>query len=141
MALSRYWCPTKTMSCFDVSAPRKSPGVSPPLPTLLPISTSLNLGLENHLNYIHRPGGTLTLDETWGLAALYSSRLLDTYFRAANGNTQISATEIRAMPLPTHETILRLGQAVRHQPVPLHSLDQLLSSLLDQSPTGVPADG
>ena len=33
-----------------------------------------DLGLENHLNYVHRPGGTLSEDEAWGLAALYNSR-------------------------------------------------------------------
>ena len=58
------------------------------------------VGLENHLNYIHRPGGSLGEDEAWGLSALYNSRVLDTYFRAINGNTQVSATELRAMPLP-----------------------------------------
>lgn len=58
------------------------------------------LGLENHLNYVYRPNGALTDDETLGLAALFSSSLLDTYFRISNGNTQVSATELRAMPLP-----------------------------------------
>ena len=70
--------------------------------------------MENHLNYIHRPGGTLSEDEAWGLAALYNSRLLDTWFRAVNGNTQVSATELRAMPLPPRETIVcarRAGKA------------------------------
>ena len=90
------------------------------------------IGLENHLNYIHRPGGALTPDETWGLAALYNSRLLDTYFRAINGNTQVSATELRAMPLPPHETILVLGQAVRNLRDPLDSLDRLVARLVPQ---------
>ena len=90
------------------------------------------IGLENHLNYIHRPGEALTADETWGLAALYNSRLLDTYFRAINGNTQVSATELRAMPLPRHETILVLGQAVRNLRDPLDSLDRLVARLVSQ---------
>jgi len=64
------------------------------------------IGLENHLNYVHRPGGTLSVDEAWGLAALYNSRLLDTWFRVVNGHTQVSATEPRAMPLPARDTII-----------------------------------
>ncbi|HTQ13462.1 MAG TPA: Eco57I restriction-modification methylase domain-containing protein [Rhizomicrobium sp.] len=68
------------------------------------------VGLENHLNYIHRPGGSLTEPEAWGLAALYSSRLLDTYFRAINGNTQVSATELRIMPLPEYTVIEDIGR-------------------------------
>ena len=88
------------------------------------------VGLENHLNYIHRPGGTLSEDETWGLAALYNSRLLDTYFRAVNGNTQVSATELRAMPLPARQTIIALGQRVKHLANPMEGLDVLAMNLV-----------
>lgn len=70
------------------------------------------VGLENHLNYIHRPKGNLTEQEAWGLTALLSSALFDKYFRAVNGNTQVSATELRAMPLPPLDLIVRLGQRV-----------------------------
>jgi adenine-specific DNA-methyltransferase len=71
------------------------------------------LGLENHLNYIYRPGGALTVEEACGLAALLNSRLLDTYFRSFNGNTQVSATELRAMPLPPLDKIVEIGEMVR----------------------------
>lgn len=88
------------------------------------------VGIENHLNYIHRPGGTLSEDEAWGLAALYNSRLLDIYFRTINGNTQVSATELRAMPLPTHQTVTTLGQHVKHLADPMESLNALVMSLI-----------
>ena len=88
------------------------------------------VGLENHLNYIYRPGGTLSEDEAWGLAALYNSRLLNTYFRAVNGNTQVSATELRAMPLPAGETISTLGRRIKRRADPLADLDPLVMSLL-----------
>ena len=88
------------------------------------------VGLENHLNYIHRPGGTLSEDETWGLAALYNSRLLDTWFRAVNGNTQSNATELRAMPLPTWETIIALGRRAKRLADPLAELDALVTSMI-----------
>ena len=88
------------------------------------------VGLENHLNYIHRPGGTLSEDEAWGLTALYNSSLLDTYFRCVNGNTQVDATELRAMPLPASEVIVSLGRLVRRLQDPLDGLDELVTDLL-----------
>lgn len=68
------------------------------------------LALENHLNYIYRPGGELSAAEAYGLAALLNSHWVDTYFRTFNGNTQVSATELRALPLPALETIVAMGQ-------------------------------
>lgn len=68
------------------------------------------IGLENHLNYIHRPGGgQLAREEAYGLAALLNSRLMDIWFRIGSGNTQVSATELRAMPLPSPAAIRRIG--------------------------------
>ena len=87
------------------------------------------VGLENHLNYVHRPGGSLSEDEAWGLAALYNSRLLDTCFRCVNGNTQVSATELRAMPLPDHAIIVTLGRRVKHLSKPMEGLDDLVTEL------------
>ena len=97
-----------------------------------------DVGLENHLNYVHRPGGTLSEDEAWGLAALYNSRLLDIWFRTFNGNTQVSATELRAMPLPAHETIVLLGQQVKRLADPLATLDGLVACAV-ASPTSMEA--
>ncbi len=70
------------------------------------------IGLENHLNYVHRPNGTLSIEEARGLAALLNSDLVDTYFRISSGNTQVSATELRAMRLPPLEAICEIGQRV-----------------------------
>ena len=89
------------------------------------------LGIENHLNYIYRPGGELTQDEAWGLAALYSSELMDRYFRVLNGSTQVSATELRSMPLPPLSVIKRLGQKARQlSTIGNDQLDALVKALL-----------
>ena len=88
------------------------------------------VGLENHLNYIYRPNGALTEEEVWGLASLYNSRLLDTFFRAVNGNTQVSATELRAIPLPSHDAIIAIGQLIKKRPDPLKGLDELVIKLV-----------
>jgi adenine-specific DNA-methyltransferase len=71
------------------------------------------LALENHLNYVYRPHGTMTRAEVTGLAAVLGSSLLDRYFRVSNGNTQVNATELRALPLPPLSTIRELGEKIR----------------------------
>jgi adenine-specific DNA-methyltransferase len=70
------------------------------------------IGIENHLNYIYRPSGHLDRNEILGLAALLNSNLFDTYFRTFNGNVNVSATELREMPLPPLETIKQIGNEI-----------------------------
>ena len=96
------------------------------------------VGFENHLNYIHRPGGDLAEDEAWGLAALYSTRLLDTYFRVINGNTQVSATELRRLPLPARAAIVALGRHAKASPDPLGALDERAMRLIAAEPMPSP---
>ena len=88
------------------------------------------LGLENHLNYIYRSNGELGEEETIGLAALLNSRLLDTYFRIFNGSTQVSATELRAMPLPPLETITTIGNRLSTCAWTLEGVDAVVESTL-----------
>ena len=71
------------------------------------------IGLENHLNFIHKPGSELSPDEAFGLAALLNSELMDRYFRIASGNTQVSATEMRGIRLPSLALVRRIGARVR----------------------------
>jgi adenine-specific DNA-methyltransferase len=88
------------------------------------------VGLENHLNYIYRPGGNLSEDEAWGLAAIFNSSLLDNYFRCSNGNTQVSATELRSLPLPPFEDVVALGKAMRTARHPTMMIDELMESMM-----------
>ncbi|MEQ1731939.1 MAG: hypothetical protein ABL982_26500, partial [Vicinamibacterales bacterium] len=97
------------------------------------------IGLENHLNFIHRPGGKLHLDEAFGIAVLLSSSLVEQYFRIANGNTQVNATDIEALPLPSAATIGALGrEAQARRLVPgagTPEVDKLLWTLLTSAPS------
>lgn len=70
------------------------------------------LGIENHLNYIYKPDGTLKKAEVYGLAAILNSKLFDVYFRTFNGNINVSATELRNMPLPSLEDIRDIGETI-----------------------------
>jgi adenine-specific DNA-methyltransferase len=70
------------------------------------------IGLENHLNFIYRPGGDLSNDEADALAILLNSALFDAYFRISSGNTQVSATELRALPLPAPSMLQRIAKII-----------------------------
>jgi adenine-specific DNA-methyltransferase len=90
------------------------------------------LGLENHLNYVYRPSGELSKHEALGLAALFNSVLVDRYFRAISGNTQVNAAEIRAMPVPDVETIREIGQAVAKAPDQTsRNVEKIIGEVLD----------
>ncbi len=75
--------------------------------------THKRIGLENHLNYIYKKNEELDDEETLGLSAIFNSALLDRYFRISNGNTQVNAMELRALPLPPRTVIRRIGEQVR----------------------------
>jgi adenine-specific DNA-methyltransferase len=83
------------------------------------------VGIENHLNYVHRPGGSLTEEEAIGLAVIYNSEFMDTYFRVLNGSTQVSATEIRSIPLPPLDVIVEIGRRAKCTPLDSSSMEDL----------------
>jgi adenine-specific DNA-methyltransferase len=92
------------------------------------------IGIENHLNYIYRPKGDLSEIETLGLAALFNCSMLDKYFRISSGNTQVSATEIRAMPLPSIDIINEIGHNLNLlNNVPDRSqIDEIISRIISK---------
>ena len=91
------------------------------------------LGLENHLNFIH--GESRPLDEALanGISALLNSSFLDRYFRLFNGNTQVSATELRAIPLPEEVSIRAIGEQCCKQTgsIDHQKIDSVVSRTLD----------
>lgn len=70
------------------------------------------IGVENKVNYIYRPKGHLERNEVVGLCALLNSSLFDSYFRIFNGNVNVSATELREIPLPPLEAIKEIGNSI-----------------------------
>ncbi len=78
-------------------------------PYFAELTNSDYIGVENHLNYIYRQNGCLERNEIMGLSALFNSSLFDIYFRTFNGNINVSATEIREIPLPPLMDIKKIG--------------------------------
>lgn len=89
------------------------------------------IGIENHINYIHRPNGVLSESEAFGIAAVLNTAIVDRYFRILNGNTQVNATDIRNMPFPSVEEIKEIGEIVQKQnPQIGYELDNIVGRIL-----------
>ncbi len=87
------------------------------------------IGLENHLNYIYRKGGTMSQAEARGVSAFLASRVVDGHFRALAGSTQINATELRKLPLPPLAVLVRIGERVGATPA-LSTIDRVVDEEL-----------
>lgn len=91
-----------------------------------------NIALENHLNYIGKPNDDLCIDEAYGLAALLNSTIMDKYFRCLSGNTQVNATEIRLLKLPTQHIITKIGKSIQSIDNPdQEKIDDLINKHID----------
>jgi adenine-specific DNA-methyltransferase len=92
------------------------------------------IALENHLNYLYSPTGKLMYEDAVGLASFLNSSLVDRYFRIISGNTQVSATELKKLPLPSWELIVRIGeQIIQVQEEPdTETIEQIIMDVLGQ---------
>lgn len=70
------------------------------------------IGIENKLNYITKINSNLSTYETIGITALLNSYIYDEYFKTFNGNTQVSASELRKLPFPSSEVIIDIGKRI-----------------------------
>lgn len=87
------------------------------------------LGLENHLNYIYRPGGQMAPDEAKGIAFFLNSRLVDVHFRARAGSTQVNATELRKLTFPPLAQLVEIGMTVPND-ASLTDADSIIDRIL-----------
>jgi adenine-specific DNA-methyltransferase len=99
-----------------------------------------HVALENHINYVYHESRELSVDEMFGVAALFNSTLLDRYFRAISGNTQVNATEVRVMRFLDLATIARIGKQARMASDPSQQIiDDAVCAELDVSGEAVSA--
>lgn len=89
------------------------------------------IGIENHINYIYRPNGYLSEEEVWGISALFSSNLFDTYFRTFNGNTQVGASELKQIKMPPLDKIIHIGGMLKAMAMPQKvDVDRIVNEVL-----------
>ena len=84
------------------------------------------VGFENHLNYFHKQGKGLAADLAKGLAIYLNSTIVDQYFRLFSGHTQVNAADLRKMPYPTHDQLLRLGAHVKETMPDQETIDNIM---------------
>jgi adenine-specific DNA-methyltransferase len=66
----------------------------------------------------------------FGLAALYNCRLFDIYFRTFSGNTQVSATEIKDMPLPELHVVEKIGSLILKSNLRYNRLNEVINDVV-----------
>lgn len=89
------------------------------------------LGIENHLNYLHREGHGLPKPLAVGLVAFLNSSIFDLYFRQFSGHTQVNASDLRKVRFPSPEKLAELGERLgATPPVASMALDNLCSEVI-----------
>lgn len=89
------------------------------------------VGIENHLNYIYKFKGSLSVEEVYGIAGLLNTSIVDIFFRMLNGSTQVNAVDIENLPLPSFEKIQEIGKAILDsKPLIGLALDALVVKIL-----------
>jgi adenine-specific DNA-methyltransferase len=89
------------------------------------------IGIENHLNYIYRRGGLLSIEEAYGISGVLNSSIMDIFFRMLNGSTQVNAVDIENLPFPSLENIQLIGKAIiKSKPKIGQELDKIVVDIL-----------
>ncbi len=84
------------------------------------------IGFENHLNYFHAGGNGMSAQMAKGLALYLNSSLCDCHFRLFSGHTQVNATDLRKMPYPSRDQLMRLGLHVQDRMPEQETIDIIL---------------
>ncbi len=90
------------------------------------------IGLENHLNYIYGVDKSISDTDLMGITALLNTSFYDIYFRTISGNTQVNATDMRTIPLPSIKKIREIGKNAKNQKFqPSRKMDLLIGRILN----------
>jgi len=90
---------------------------------------SNRVGIENHLNFLHRNRCGLPKDLALGLCRFLNSTIADQFFRQFNGHTQVNASDLRMFRFPGREQLQELGEATVDDS-DQQSIDRAMSEIL-----------
>jgi adenine-specific DNA-methyltransferase len=90
------------------------------------------ISTQNKVNFIDG-NHDLTDAETYGLFVLFNSRWYDLYYRVLNGSTQVNATEMNQIPVPSLPDIRRMGlRLLKKDDLSEDRCDEILKSYLNE---------
>lgn len=81
------------------------------------------ISTQNKINFIRCD----TVDETYGLYALFNSTIYDKYYRILNGSTQVNSTEINKMPVPSKHIISCIGKELQNMNLTEANCDKVVN--------------
>jgi len=89
------------------------------------------VGFENHLNVFHSKGHGLSALVARGLSLYLNSTIVDKFFRLFNGHTQVNATDLRALPYPSQDVLIMLGEKLDSVELPSQEvIDELVERVV-----------
>lgn len=89
------------------------------------------IGIENHVNYIYKTYGSLSLAMAKGLALYLNSTFFDQYFRQLSGHTQVNASDLKNMRYPTHTQLVSLGNRIQNEFPEQEEIDSIVGEELN----------
>lgn len=90
---------------------------------------------DNKTNYLHIDGQGLSSGLARGLSLWLNSTILDRVFRTFSGHTQVNATDLRILPFPNAETLVRLADLAPDAISDQEDLDRLVDKVMSEADT------
>ncbi|MDE3721414.1 N-6 DNA methylase [Nocardiopsis sp. N85] len=88
---------------------------------------------DNKTNYLHSDGRGLDPALARGLVLWLNSTILDDVFRTFSGHTQVNATDLRILPFPDIDTLVRLAHLAPDTIPGQDDLDRLVDKVLSEA--------
>ena len=91
---------------------------------------------ENHWNIFHNDKQGLDRDLAYGLATILNSTAFENFFRSFSGNTQVNATDLRAMKYPSIDLLTTLGKIVSTLNLNQDQVDEYIEATINKISCG-----
>ncbi|WP_070026728.1 Eco57I restriction-modification methylase domain-containing protein [Streptomyces sp. F-1] len=92
------------------------------------------VAFDNKTNYLHESNSPLDRDLARGLMLWLNSTILDRYFRAFSGHTQVNAGDLRRLPFPSREDLILLAKTAPDGLPDQKELDAVVAKLFSEVP-------